>query len=73
MKHKPSGKNTNCLENMICPDCGNEDELHIDVTTTVVMIDDGSVKHGDLDYDQTSICYCPKCKADGTVGDFAGE
>lgn len=78
-KHQPSGKNSNCLDGMCCPDCGNEDELLIAATMFVSVKDDGtdpyasSVGDYSQDWDDTSTCRCPECNHVGTVGEFKGK
>lgn len=60
--------NTNCLEGMRCPECGNEDKLLILAEVWVAMTDEGSDPfdddlklRGDIDYDNDSSCSCPQC------------
>lgn len=78
-KHQPTGKNTNCLDGMCCPDCGNEDELLIAATMLVSVKDDGtdpyarSVRDYSQDWDDNSACECPECQHVGTVGEFKGK
>jgi hypothetical protein len=72
--HKPSGKNTNCIQNMICPGCGNEDTFQIEVTKTfwADVSDEGTGDEGgaDTEWDANSNILCPECMRTGTVGEF---
>ena len=81
-KHKPSGMNFNCLAGLICPECGNEKKLIVEVKSVVALLDDGT-DHDDSDaveaaaiqheFDDTSITKCPKCRFVGVLGDFRYE
>ena len=75
--HKPSGKNKNCMENMLCPKCGNENELVVQASMWVSLMDDGTdpfadaTRHcGEVDWDSDSPCFCPECNWRGIVNDF---
>lgn len=64
--------NTNCLEGMRCPSCGNEDEFRIEMVITVKVTDEGTEDMGgDYYWDKDSWCFCPQCEWDGTVKDFS--
>ncbi len=77
--HQPSGKNDNCLQDMCCPECGNEDELLIAATMFVSVTDDGTDPNGgsnkdfDQEWDDDSACKCPECGFLGVVGQFKGQ
>jgi hypothetical protein len=62
--------NTNCLENIKCPACGNEESFRIAATTIVTVTDDGTEDHGDMEWDDDSYAECPKCHRHGTLKDF---
>ncbi|MCA9062663.1 MAG: hypothetical protein KDA96_06375 [Planctomycetaceae bacterium] len=62
--------NTNCLENLACPKCGNDDCLRIAVTAVATVTDDGAEVTGAIDWHDRSFATCPCCGHDGTVGDF---
>ena len=64
--------NTNCLIGFQCPECGSFGPFHIEVTTMMLVHDDGSDFHGDIDYQAESRCTCDDCGTDGTVNDFLG-
>lgn len=77
MTHKPSGKNHNCLADMICPECGNENELIVEAKTFVSLTDDGTDAHADSlrhfegpEWGENSVAVCPQCDFSSTVGDF---
>jgi hypothetical protein len=66
--------NTNCLEGVKCPQCGNEDEFRIAVTTMATVTDDGGeVEHGDMKWDDTSYAECTSCDKYGTLSDFKAQ
>ncbi len=65
--------NTNCLEGMQCPRCGNYGPFHIAVTTVVNMADDGSqyVSGYGEEWNDDSHAWCPSpCDFDGAVRNF---
>jgi hypothetical protein len=62
--------NTNCLEGIRCPKCGQEDEFRIACTMVCTVIDDGTEKIGDIEWDENSWCLCPRCEKDGKLKDF---
>jgi hypothetical protein len=63
--------NTNCLEGVKCPACGNEDTFRIAVTTIAAVTDDGAeVEHGDMDWNPTSYAECASCHEYGTLARF---
>jgi len=63
--------NTNCLENIRCPSCGNEDTFRIEVKTMATVTDDGTeLDHGTVEWDENSYLECPKCFAHGKLGCF---
>jgi len=69
--------NTNCLEGMKCPRCGNEDKLLVLASVWIALQDDGSdpsddalKMHGDQEYDNDSTCECPECGCTAALGLF---
>jgi hypothetical protein len=62
--------NTNCLENIKCPDCGNEGSFQIAGTAIFIVTDDGTEDHGDVEWDDDSYAQCAGCKRHGTLKDF---
>ncbi|OQW34118.1 MAG: hypothetical protein A4E19_18750 [Nitrospira sp. SG-bin1] len=73
--HKNS-PNTNCLEGWHCPDCHSWGPFTVEVTTYVLLWDDGSdlsSDHGSHAYDDASVAICKACGKHATVGDFHHE
>jgi Zn ribbon nucleic-acid-binding protein len=69
-----TSKNTNCLEGMKCPKCGQEDSLKIAATCIFTVTDDGTEDDGnDREWADTNYCECPDCGHHGTVADFTIE
>jgi hypothetical protein len=60
-----------CIENMMCPECGQYDAFNITVTVQVEMLRSGTAEFfGDTEYEDHSYCQCPECGHSGTVGMF---
>ncbi|MCZ2340456.1 MAG: hypothetical protein LC104_01510 [Bacteroidales bacterium] len=67
--------NTNCLEGIRCPQCGNEDRFMIAAKVIVEVTDDGadiaSPQYGNgYEWDDASYCRCPECDREGTLKEF---
>jgi hypothetical protein len=62
--------NTNCLKNIKCPDCGNEDRFRIQGMTLFTVTDDGTDEFGDVEWDDDSYAECVACHRHGTLKDF---
>lgn len=62
--------NTNCLEGIACPKCGNESRFRIQVRTLANVTDDGAETFGDMEWDDSSYAECPECGRHGTLADF---
>ena len=62
--------NTNCLSNIKCPACGNEDEFRIRATTLALVTDDGVEDHADMEWDEDSYAECTQCLKSGKLSDF---
>ena len=62
--------NTNCLENIKCPNCGNEDSFRIAAKTIATVCDDGVEDHSEMEWDDDSYADCTKCCWHGTLKDF---
>jgi hypothetical protein len=62
--------NTNCLEGICCPKCGQEDQLRIAATISCLVTDDGSDPVGDHEWDDDSPTSCPECGFNGGLKDF---
>jgi hypothetical protein len=66
--------NTNCLEGVKCPKCGQEDAFKIEGSCIFTVTDDGTEDEGNShEWDDTNYCECPECGHHGTVGDFTIE
>jgi hypothetical protein len=62
--------NANCLENIKCPSCGNEESFRIAATTTATVTDDGIEDYGNMEWDDDSYAECTQCHRHGTLKDF---
>lgn len=62
--------NTNCLEGIRCPECGQEDQFKITALITCEVTDDGSEPVGDHDWDDESNTHCPGCGFAGKLRYF---
>ncbi len=62
--------NTNCLENIKCPACGNEESFRIAAKTIATVTDDGTDDYGDMEWDDDSYAECAECYRHGTLKDF---
>ncbi len=51
--------NTNCLEGIKCPQCGNGAHFRIEAVIVCHVTDDGSEPTGDHHWDKDSFCHCP--------------
>ena len=65
--------NTNCLEGIACPACGNDSMIHIEARTLAVVTDNGAETFGDMEWDASSYAECPDCRHRGTLGEFRIE
>jgi hypothetical protein len=63
--------NSNCLEDIHCPHCFNDDRFYIETTVTACVTDDGAEPaNGNFRWDANSWITCPDCYCDGTVAEF---
>lgn len=62
--------NTNCLANIKCPACGNEDKFRIAAHTIATVTDDGTEDYGDIEWDDGSYAECTECLKAGKLRDF---
>ena len=62
--------NENCLLEVCCPKCGQEDRFNITAVITCLVTDDGSEPVGDHDWDDNSSTQCPECGFCGTMKEF---
>jgi len=66
--------NINCLQNIHCPRCINEDRFYIETTITACVTDDGAEPaDGNFRWDERSPITCPDCRCEGTVGEFTWD
>lgn len=66
-------QNTNCLEGIQCPDCGNHESFRIAAATIAHVTDDGVADHGDMAWDENSRTECTACLRTGPLSDFGRE
>jgi hypothetical protein len=67
--------NSNCLEGIRCPKCGQEDRFMIAAKIIADVTDGGadvaSPKYGNgFEWDEASYCRCPECDFEGKLKDF---
>lgn len=62
--------NTNCLEGIRCPHCGQTGRFKITALITCVVTDNGSEPVGDHEWDDESSTHCPECGFDGKLKSF---
>jgi hypothetical protein len=65
--------NTNCLENIACPQCSRADSFIIEVKTRADVTDEGAVTFGEMRWDEWSFIECKHCETGGTVAEFTRE
>lgn len=59
--------NSNCLEGMSCPSCGQSERFDITATSVFRFVDSGTEDHGDVEFRQDSPISCPECEWKGWV------
>jgi Zn ribbon nucleic-acid-binding protein len=62
--------NTNILEGVRCPQCGNEDEFRIEALVVCTVTDDSAEATGDLEWTDESWCLCPRCEHAAKLAEF---
>jgi hypothetical protein len=62
--------NTNCLEDIRCPKCHQEDRFFIMGCALFDVTDDGSEAVGDHEWDDESRASCPECGHTGRLKHF---
>lgn len=65
--------NTNCLEGIACPKCGNDCRFYLEAKTLAEVTDYGAETFGDMTWDDDSYAECPECEHRGTLGEFRIE
>lgn len=53
--------NTNCLEGIRCPCCGNTDSFSVEATALFLVLDEGASSCNDIDWDGGSRTICRSC------------
>jgi len=64
-------RNENCLKDMACPNCGQNESFDIVAMAVFTVTDDGTDGPRNVEWDSDSPCYCTdqSCGWMGTVGD----
>ena len=65
--------NTNCLEGLRCPKCGQEDRFFIAGGALFEVTDEGSEAVGDHEWGNESSTRCPECSHAAVLKDFRGR
>jgi len=69
-----TSKNTNCLEGVKCPKCGQEDLFKIGASVIVEVSDGGTEDQGgDYEWNEAAFCQCCECDHTGKLADFTTE
>ena len=63
-------KNTNCLEGIRCPKCGQEDYFEVRAHVWVTVTDEGTEDWQDLDWDDDAPTECRECGHRAEWNDF---
>ena len=69
----PGPRNTNCLEGLACPQCGNDERLFIVGMSVFEVVDDGTLEHESVEWDDSSHTRCPQCNHEGNLCEFREE
>jgi len=62
--------NTNCLEGIRCPECGQTDRFEIVGTAVFDVTDDGTDNFHNVEWDNESSTCCPDCGHRGKLDEF---
>ncbi len=62
--------NGNCLREIYCPNCGQDERFKISGTCMFDVTDNGAEPHGDIEWDGESYCVCPECDRYGRLKEF---
>lgn len=62
--------NNNCLEGLLCPNCGAEEPFRIYVEASCLVYDDGTDDFTEVEWGEDRSCQCVHCKKLGVVKDF---
>lgn len=63
-------RNTNCLKDIACPECGNRSYFRIVGTSLFRVVDEGTEDNSDIEWDENSPACCGACGHDAKLGDF---
>ena len=55
---------------LCCPECGGDQELNVEATTTLRILPDGTDPYGDTSWNDDSHILCDGCGHSGTVKNF---
>ncbi len=58
------------LNDKVCPECGNRDELRIRASSVFTVVGQGTDDHEDVEWDADSFTACPNCQHEGKLQDF---
>lgn len=58
---------------LICPQCGSDEHLSVELTTMAYMTPEGTDPFGDQEWDHNCYMRCINCGNDGTVCTFYFE
>jgi hypothetical protein len=65
--------NSNCLEGMSCPDCGQPHRFKIVGKALFEITDDGTEDYNDVEFFDDDHASCPECHWTGVVGNLREE
>ncbi len=65
--------NTNCLEGMLCPECGANEPFLIVAQAVFKVFDEGTDGCTDVVWNDDDRCRCVACEHIGTVKNFSKE
>jgi len=65
----PSGQNENCLDGVVCPVCGQEDQFDIQIHGSA-RVNDYGWDDETVEWDNSSWCICGDCGYTGSFGEF---
>lgn len=63
-------RNTNCLRDMACFQCGNRESFSIIAKSNFIIFDDGTSEFGDVEYEADALMACRGCGKTGILNDF---
>jgi len=74
-KEKKMGENpnSNCLEGMSCPQCGQHERFRIVAEATFEVTDDGTHDYNDVNWYGNSHVSCPECEWYGLAKELHKE